>query len=177
MNSVSIRKCLPADLEQLLRISTTTFYEAFVDRNTEEAMSGYMNEAFTLEKLESELTNPESDFYFAYYDKELAGYFKLNTGQAQVEKYEKTTIELARLYVVKEFRNKKIGEFMLNKAIEIGENMGATFIWLGVWDRNPDAIRFYERHGFRKYGEHPFYMGKERQTDYLFRKFLDDSGE
>ncbi len=177
MNALIFKKCTLSDLDQLVWISTTTFYEAFADRNTEEAMSAYMKEAFHPKQLKSEIENKNSSFYFTYCNNELAGFFKINIGDAQVEIYPEKTMELGRLYVIKEFRNKKIGEQMLNRAIELAKEFGAEFIWLGVWDRNPEAIRFYERHGFKRYGEHPFYMGKERQTDYLFRKFLDDSGE
>jgi len=169
---ITIKKCTISDLDELLWISETTFYEAFVSKNTEEAMSSYMKQAFNLQQLKSELENQESAFYFAYHTGKLSGYFKISTGNAQVEKYSEKTIELARIYVIKEFRNLKIGEQMLQKAIVMGEAINAEFIWLGVWDRNPEAIRFYERHGFAKYGQHPFIMGKEEQTDLLYRRYL-----
>lgn len=170
--SITIRKCTTDDLDQLVWISKTTFFDAFAAKNTEEAMSSYMNEAFNPEQLKSELENVNSSFYFVYFDNELAGFFKININDAQIETYPEKTIELGRIYVLKEFRNKKIGEQMLQKAIEMGKEMNADFIWLGVWDRNPEAIRFYERHGFQKYGQHPFFMGKEEQTDLLFRLYL-----
>ncbi len=46
------------------------------------------------------------------------------------------------------------------------------YIWLGVWEKNTSAIRFYERKGFVKFGEHPFNMGDELQIDYLMKLTL-----
>jgi ribosomal protein S18 acetylase RimI-like enzyme len=171
--SIRYRKCNETDLEKLVWISVTTFYEAFVSKNTAESMKGYMDYAFNPQKLKGELNNLESEFYFTYYDDQLVGFFKINKGTAQVEIFPENTIELERIYVLKEFRNKQIGEKMLMKAIEIGNKSKAEFIWLGVWEKNPEAQRFYERHGFKKFGQHPFFMGTEEQTDILMRLYLE----
>jgi ribosomal protein S18 acetylase RimI-like enzyme len=157
----------------LIRISIKTFNEAFASKNTEESMHGYMKDAFNHQQLEIELNNPDSSFYFAYSENELIGFFKMNYGTAQVESFQEKTVELGRLYVLKEYQNKKFGEQMLQKAIELGKEAEAVYIWLGVWERNPEAIRFYERHEFKHFGQHPFFMGTEEQTDLLYRLYLN----
>jgi ribosomal protein S18 acetylase RimI-like enzyme len=47
-----------------------------------------------------------------------------------------------------------------------------AYIWLGVWEHNTAAIRFYERLGFEKFAMHPYYIGKDRQTDWLMKMNL-----
>ena len=47
--------------------------------------------------------------------------------------------------------------------------MGKTWLWLGVWQQNVNAVKFYERHGFTKFDTHSFYIGNDRQTDWLMR--------
>jgi hypothetical protein len=42
-------------------------------------------------------------------------------------------------------------------------------LWLGVWEKNEGAIRFYERNGFSVTGSHPFRMGDEIQTDLIMK--------
>jgi diamine N-acetyltransferase len=170
--SLSFRTCNMDDLDQLIEISKSTYYEAFASKNTKEIMDQYLHDAFNRNQLKSELENNDSIFYFVYFLNELIGYFKINKGNAQEEKFDESTIELARLYVIKEYRNKKFGEKILKKAIELAKQTEVEFMWLGVWDRNPEAQRFYERFGFRKFGQHPFYMGIEKQTDFLMRLFL-----
>ena len=43
--------------------------------------------------------------------------------------------------------------------------LGRETLWLGVWEHNARAIRFYEKCGFRDAGSHPFLLGNDLQTD------------
>ena len=45
--------------------------------------------------------------------------------------------------------------------------MGYRKAWLGVWENNFRAIKFYEKYGFKKIGQHNFLLGNDLQTDYL----------
>ena len=108
-------------------------------------------------------------FYFLCIDDTHAGYFKLNEADAQTENFGKTAIEIERIYVIPKLQGKKLGEAMLKKTMEIAKEKQAEFLWLGVWERNIHAIRFYERLGFRHFGSHDFYIGNDRQTDLLMK--------
>ena len=37
---------------------------------------------------------------------------------------------------------KGLGKDVLSKVILLGKNRGYTFLWLGVWEQNKDAIAF-----------------------------------
>lgn len=67
----------------LQKIGKQTFHEAFSENNSEENMSTYLNNAFSIKKLVEELSNKESNFYFAKLDREIIGYLKINFGNAQ----------------------------------------------------------------------------------------------
>jgi ribosomal protein S18 acetylase RimI-like enzyme len=45
-------------------------------------------------------------------------------------------------------------------------------MWLGVWEENPRAIRFYQKLGFVEFGEHIFQLGDDAQRDVLMKKKL-----
>ena len=45
-------------------------------------------------------------------------------------------------------------------------------VWLGVWEENVKAQRFYRRWGFEKVGSHEFTMGGTTQTDFVMVKWL-----
>ncbi|MNL75746.1 Protease synthase and sporulation negative regulatory protein PAI 1 [compost metagenome] len=45
-------------------------------------------------------------------------------------------------------------------------------IWLGVWEKNENAIAFYNKMGFVQTGVHSFYMGDEEQMDIIMTKTL-----
>ena len=85
---------------------------------------------------------------------------------------ENAAVEIERIYVLKEFQRKKLGQQMLEKVIELAKNLKAKYIWLGVWEKNIKAIRFYERNGFERIGEQDFMLGLEKQTDYLMNLYI-----
>lgn len=169
---MEIRKLSGKDLGDLQSISKSTFYTAFASENTGENMQSYMESAFSNESLAAELDNPASLFYFALLEKDIAGYLKLNTGQAQTDFRQENSLEIERIYVKEEFQGREIGKRLLEHTLSIAREKNADFVWLGVWERNPGAIRFYERNGFVKYSTHPFMLGNDRQTDIIMKLSL-----
>ena len=45
------------------------------------------------------------------------------------------------------------------------EAKGGRTLWLGVWEHNPRAIKFYEKCGFGGVGTQRFLLGTDLQTD------------
>ena len=166
---MKIRKINIDDLEELRNLSIQTFKETFEEVNTEEDMQKYLLENLSIEKLKSELENPNSEFYFAENNNEILGYLKLNFKDAQTEKLEENHFEIERIYVLKAFLGQKIGQILFDKAIEIGREKNLEYVWLGVWEENHRAIRFYEKNGFEIFGKHDFVLGEDVQTDLLMK--------
>lgn len=166
---MKIRKLNINDLEALRDLSIQTFKETFEEVNTEEDMQKYLDENLSIEKLKSELENPNSEFYFAENNDEILGYLKLNFKDAQTEKLEENHFEIERIYVLKAFLGQKIGQILFDKAIEIGREKNLEYVWLGVWEENHRAIKFYEKNGFEIFGKHDFVLGEDVQTDLLMK--------
>lgn len=171
-NILTFKKCDLNDLISLKQISCKTFRDTFAHLNNESNMNAYLENAYNLDKLSNELHNNSSSFYFLYYDDVLAGYMKINEYQTQTDIHDSNSIELERIYLLNDFQGKGLGQSLINKAVEISTQKKKTYIWLGVWEKNYKAIRFYKNAGFYKIGEHPFIMGDDKQTDYIFRKDL-----
>lgn len=170
---MQIRKLNTIDLENLRKISIQTFKETFSDVNTEEDMQKYLVEKLSVEKLKSELENVNSEFYFAENNDEILGYLKLNFKDAQTEKVEENHFEIERIYILKAFLGQKIGQILFDKAIEIGRERNLEYAWLGVWEENYRAIKFYEKNGFKVFGKHKFVLGKDVQTDLLMKLLIN----
>ncbi len=166
---LTFRRCTTKDLMELISISRSTYYNSFIADNTAENMKLYLDSTFSKSNLTLELEDSESEFHFAYLMDVLVGYFKINWGDAQKDIKDKDAVEIERLYVMKEFQRKHLGQKMLEKIIEIAKNKNANYIWLGVWENNIKAIRFYEKNGFEKFGEHDFTLGREKQIDHLMK--------
>ncbi|WP_025663615.1 GNAT family N-acetyltransferase [Aquimarina megaterium] len=170
---VLIKPVQPEDNRKLLDIGRQTFYDAFgPPHNTEENINGYLNEKFTLDNITQELQNPNSKFYFATINNDIAGYIKINFSNAQTEPVEGNTLEIERIYVVKEHQGKKIGQLLFQKILQIAKEKSIEFIWLGVWEKNPGAIKFYKRNGFKIFDTHRFMLGTDLQTDMMMKLIL-----
>ena len=166
---LSLQECTLENLEVLLRLSRETFEDAFAHLNDPRDFQEYMDSAFSRDALQKELHDPHSSFYFVYCDGMLAGYFKLNRAEAQTDLHDPQSLELERIYVHKDFQGKKIGQWMLSQIKNLTARDGYRYLWLGVWEVNTNAIRFYQKNGFEKFGEHPYFIGKDRQNDWLMR--------
>jgi ribosomal protein S18 acetylase RimI-like enzyme len=167
-----INKVTAEDIDTLVFFSRKTFFDAFFHLNKPEDMEAYASVALSYDKLLSEVNNPDSAFYFAQLDDELVGYIKLNYASAQTEFKDKNAIEIERIYVLSSAQGKQIGKQFLDFTETLAKKANLQYIWLGVWDNNHNAIRFYERHGFKAFGSHDFFLGNDQQTDVLMRKEL-----
>jgi ribosomal protein S18 acetylase RimI-like enzyme len=169
---VKFQLACPSVTEELLSLSRKTFYDAFEHLNNKDDFEVYTSVAFTYDKLLSEIENPHSQFYFALIDDEKVGYIKLNYSSAQTEFKDENAMEIERIYVLASQQGKKIGNQLLDFAINKAKDEKLQYIWLGVWEHNLAAQRFYERNGFKPFGSHQFWVGKDEQTDILMRKEL-----
>jgi len=175
MGEIEIKKIALTDIEQLQIIGKQTFLETFADSNTKENMQKYLDEGFTANKLTSELTNPNSEFYFALFNNKVIGYLKINFGQAQTELKDQKALEIERIYVLKEFHGKKVGQILYHKAFDIAMQSSAHYLWLGVWEKNSRAINFYKKNGFVEFDKHIFKLGNDEQTDIMMKLRLEKS--
>lgn len=172
MDNIQLRSVEVGDLEVLQQISEQTFVETFADVNTEEDMKKFLAEAYNLDKLMGEVSNAFTEFYFAEIDKRVIGYLKINTGSAQTEQQGDEALEIERIYVVKEFLGQQIGQLLFDKAINRAKGTRKSFVWLGVWEENKRALRFYEKNGFVAFDKHIFQLGSDEQIDIMMKKML-----
>jgi ribosomal protein S18 acetylase RimI-like enzyme len=172
MEYIDIEKVTINNVDQLQKIGRQTFYETFSESNTVENMKSYLENAFSADKIKNELSDENAEFYFAKIDEKIIGYLKLNFGQSQTERKDDKAIEIERIYVLKEFQGKKVGQILYEKAIEIAKYKKADYVWLGVWEDNPRAIRFYKKNGFVEFDKHIFKLGEDEQTDIMMKLIL-----
>lgn len=167
--SLRLQRCDFTDIRRLVDISRTTFIDAFEKSNNPEDFKAYIDFSFERSNLLGELKNPDTTFYFVYKDFDLVGYIKLNENNAQTDIKSVEGIELERLYVLKGFQGQQIGSWMMKEVKKIAAMKKKNYLWLGVWEKNLNAIKLYENHGFSKFGTHPYYIGEDEQTDWLMR--------
>ena len=172
MDKILIKECGIEDIEKIKDVSEKTFYETFFKENTKEDMENYLKENFSYSQIESEIRNSGSKFYIAENSGEVVAYMKLNLDKTQTESEYDNTLEVQRIYVLKEYKGKQIGKLLMQKAIEVGKSHNFNYLWLGVWENNINAIKFYEKLGFEKFDTHIFKLGEDEQIDNLMKLIL-----
>ena len=169
MKRIIIKAAIIADAELIADLSHKTFYDTFVDTNTKEDMDLFLKEQFSKEALIKEVGEKLNYFFLAYFDNIPAGYVRMVETFAHTEFGDNPTIEIARLYATKEMIGKGVGKALMEHCIAFAKQLNKEFIWLGVWEKNERAISFYKKFGFEKFGEHPFLLGSDLQTDWEFK--------
>lgn len=172
MENIKIKRVTLNDIVNLQKIGIKTFFETFSESNTVENMKKYLDEGFSIDKLTDELNNKDSEFYFAILNNSTIGYLKLNFGQAQTELKDYKALEIERIYVLKEFQGKNVGQLLYENALNIARKKNVDYVWLGVWEKNLRAISFYKKNGFVEFDKHIFVLGNDSQTDIMMKLLL-----
>ncbi|WBV57449.1 GNAT family N-acetyltransferase [Chryseobacterium daecheongense] len=173
MSSIILNKAFPEDLDILQILGKETFSETFAASNSKEEMDLYLEKSFNKEKLTDELNNLESYFFIAWEEDNPIGYLKLNSGTAQTELQDHSSLEIERIYVKSSHHGKKVGQLLYEKALNTAQELNKAYIWLGVWEENHRAVSFYKKNGFEEFDKHIFRLGNEEQTDLMMKKTLN----
>jgi ribosomal protein S18 acetylase RimI-like enzyme len=168
----SIRTATKNDLSLLQSLGIRTFSETFSQYNTAENMRLYLEKSFSRQQIEAELDDPSAVFLLAYDDDVTAGYARLRQGTNAEGLNSVNALEIERIYAVQEYIGKQAGRRLMDACIGYATEKGFDTLWLGVWEHNARAVRFYEKYGFEKFGEHVFMLGSDAQTDWLMKKTL-----
>ncbi len=168
-----IKRANTGAASQLRELSVSTFLETFGPPvNKQEDMDSYIADQMSMEQLCAELADNENLFFLAYYQDQLIGYAKMRAKITPTELSQYHAIEIERLYVIKEYQSKKAGATLMNHCLAYATQQGYDMVWLGVWEHNQKALKFYKDFGFELFGSHPFVLGDDVQTDVLMRKAI-----
>lgn len=172
-NSFTVRYATTADIDLLAEIGRKAFDESFSRYNNPNDMDSYLVAAFNPRKQASEFTSPGCLFLIAEEDGVPIGYARLQAGRGgETCITGDRPVELVRIYILERWIGKGHGSNLLLACLDTARAQGYDTIWLGVWEKNDRAIRFYEKWGFKKVGTHQFSLGTDLQNDFLMERIL-----
>jgi ribosomal protein S18 acetylase RimI-like enzyme len=172
MSEILIRQATTEDAQILTDLAYTTFWDAFAHhpKNAPDDLANYMRQAFSLEQIAAELADEKHIFLITEIDGETAGYAKIIIDNIEPGITATRPIELSRLYSHQKFLGQGVGQTLMDACFDRALEENRDVMWLGVWEFNPRAQRFYEKNGFRIVGSHTFLLGSDPQTDLLMQK-------
>lgn len=156
---------------ELSKIASKIFLDTFLPTNKAEPVYDYVEKHLNEESFRETISDPRFRTVGVFSGDVLVGYIQmvLNTK----ESYEGTPLELKRFYLLEAQHGRGIAKDMMAMCYQIAKEWGYNKFWLGVWEHNDRAQKFYAKCGFRKVSSHDFDMGGEIQTDDILLKELE----
>ncbi|MCW5911094.1 MAG: GNAT family N-acetyltransferase [Cyclobacteriaceae bacterium] len=169
---IQVREAIFDKIPAMRHVAITSYTDTFADSNTPENLKAFFEATYNLPRFEQEFHEPGSKLYLAFDEDEVVGFVRLRKSDEVVSYLGENTIELQRLYVLTSAQGKSVGRLLMEQALQYAVSNQLTWIWLGVWEKNYKAQKFYSRWGFERFSEHTFWMGDDPQVDWLLKKKL-----
>jgi diamine N-acetyltransferase len=157
---MNIRHATIDDAAALAQIAERTFRDTFAAHNNPNDLEAYVASAYGETQQRRELERGDTVLFL-----EDEGIPIAYTQMRRTPSSPHGEVEIARFYVDKGHHGRGIAQTLMQAAIDEARAMGGTKLWLGVWEHNLRAIRFYKKCGFADVGSQPFLVGSDLQTD------------
>lgn len=167
--NLSIRKADISDLKIICALGITTFYEAYFAQDDSDDLANYILKSFSIEQINSELTDENSTFFIADADAGAVGYAKLRENSPAECLKGENTVEIQRIYILEKMKGKSVGDALMQKCFDEARRKNYESVWLGVWEQNLAAQKFYRKYGFEKVGELQFPYGETVGINYVLK--------
>ena len=160
-----IRRAEPADAAALADFAARIFSDTFGADNRPEDMAAHLADRFGVRQQTEEIADPGILTFVVETEGRLIGYTQVRripppdcvTGEAPVE--------LGRFYVDRPWQGQGLAQRLMAVVRDAARGLDGRTLWLTVWERNPRAIAFYGKCGFRDVGSQGFRLGADLQTD------------
>jgi GNAT superfamily N-acetyltransferase len=164
---VHIRTGRTDDAAALATFAARTFADTFAADNTPADLQAHLARNFGVAQQTAELASPDVVTLLAETDGQLIAYAQLRHATPPACVTAPGSLELHRFYVDGASHGAGVAQRLMAAVQDAARAAGAGHLWLGVWERNPRAIRFYAKSGFVDVGSQTFVLGSDRQTDRL----------
>jgi len=161
-----LRRCTSGDEPALSLVGGASFLEAFADILNGDDILAHFHKNHSVETYAKYMALPTGRITIAESAPGNApvGYIVCCEPDLPVD-ITSEDYELRRIYLLHRFQGLGIGKALMDAAIEHARDLGRKRLVLGVYGKNHDAIRFYEKCGFTQIGERYFTVGATTHHD------------
>ncbi len=157
------------DAVAIRQFAEKTFRDTYTEYNTPENMEHHVAKNFALEQIYKDLQTIDSQYFIVKYEAEIIGFAKLIKDHSTEGLAGRKVVEIERFYVDKTFHGQQLGRKLMGCCVNWSAENNFEVIWLGVWEKNENAMKFYQKMGFEFLGKHTFVLGTEVQTDFTMK--------
>jgi diamine N-acetyltransferase len=173
LDTVHLRRATTGDAKLLTELAARLFEDTFGPDNDPDDIRAYLAGAFSEKKQLAELADADRVVWIALdsLDRPI-GYAAMRRGARARGVVAERPAEVERIYADRHWHGRGTGRALMAACIEQARAWGCDVLWLGVWERNPRAIAFYEKTGFQKVGRQTFLLGRDVQHDDVMARSL-----
>ncbi len=177
MDEITIRRAAIDDAPLLSRLGARLFADTFGPANDADDMRDYLASAFSLETQRASFADSDWVALVAEDAGQAAiGYVMMKRGSRGDGVTGTSPVEVQRIYADHTWHGRGVGTALMRAAIEQARTWQGDVLWLAVWEKNPRAIAFYEKTGFRAVGRQTFRLGRDLQQDLVMSLALGSLG-
>jgi len=142
-------------IDEFIIIAKRSFLDTYDGKSDNPAgmLHSYVDETYIRDNILNEMTDQNTIIKLIYMEDQCVGHLKMISQSPPKSAKIQNSLFLNNLYLLSEYQGKKIGAKAMNYVFDYAKNKGFEAIWLGVWEKNVQAIKFYQRLGFKKFGE------------------------
>jgi len=168
----TVRRAKKSDVLRIKGLAIKSFAAAYGMHNPEHIIDNYIEESFSLDKLNQEIDDTSNSFYLAESNGDIIGYLKLRDGTPPECISDANSLEIERIYADPDKKGLGIGRALIQAALDHAQANNYNSLWLGVWQENTPSVGFYKAQGFEIAGEKIFMMGDDPQKDHVMEKVI-----
>jgi GNAT superfamily N-acetyltransferase len=128
-------------------------------------MAAHLAAKYSARQQGEEIADPDGVTLLVESGGRLIGYTQVRRSAPPEGVRGEAPVEIWRFYVDQLWHGRGLAQRLMAAARPAARELGGRTLWLCVWERNPRAIAFYEKNGFRDVGAVDFWLGSDRQTD------------
>jgi ribosomal protein S18 acetylase RimI-like enzyme len=170
--TLQLRVATAGQAAALAQVMERTFRATFGEFTADEHMAEHCRNSYGEAIQRMEIVNPDITTLLCIDDESIAGFVQIRSGERPACVAALHPVELHRIYVDSPWQGKGIAALLMEAALDDARSRSADGAWLGVWENNRRAIRFYAKFGFVEVGEHVFHVGGDAQRDLLMGRLL-----
>jgi ribosomal protein S18 acetylase RimI-like enzyme len=165
-----IRRAGPADAAALAAIGRATFTETFGHLYPPEDLEAFLNASHSETRAQADLADPARAAWLVEREGQVLGYALAGPCELPHPDVAAGDGELKRLYLSSPAQGAGLGERLMNVVMDWLDSAGPRTVWLGVWEKNFGAQRFYRRWGFAEAGTYDFPVGRTLDHELILRR-------
>jgi len=158
-------KIIQADVSHTAIIATIgkkSFRNAFERLfKCKEELFEYLEYTYDPIKLAKSIRKENNIYLLAFKGGEPVGFAKLKKHSLNDQIESGAQMELQKIYVLPEHQGSGVGTALLKEVKDLAREIYPDYIWLDTYISNENAIRLYEKNGYKKMGNYFFTIGTQ----------------